>query len=63
MFVCVRAHVRVCVCIYGYVCIYTATTIIWFNPKFIRSLGSLLVYSKTGHTSEGSKYYKCFDYF
>ena len=43
-----------CVCICDYVCIYTGTTIICSNQKFIHFLGSQLVLRKTGHTSEGS---------
>ena len=37
-----------------YMCIYAATTIICSNQKCIQFLGSQLVLSKTGHTSEGS---------
>ena len=50
----IHQYICGCVCICGYVCIYTATTIICSNQKFIHFLGSQLVLSKTGHTSKGS---------
>ena len=56
----IHQYICVCVCICGYMymavymCIYAATTIICSNQKCIHFLGSQLVLSKTGHTSEGS---------
>ena len=54
--VCVRARASVCVSMV--MCVYILP-----QPSFIRSLGSQLDYSKARNTSEGNKYYECYDDF